>query len=247
MAHWHDESRMAMWAVLTHEGIHNPMMDLANPFDGPLEAVLFDLDGTLIDTEPLWRAQKIALLRQIGYALSDEEIDATIGVHTNVWIPQWLTAAGSSLPSKAVVAQVEEAMVRGINAGMVIAPAVKCAEIVAKSGLQLGIVSASRSALVNKGVAVLPDLFSVVVTGDDVERPKPDPQGYRRALLTLGVSAHTCVVVEDSPSGVAAARAAGCSVVWVTPNARHEQVVEGVLQVPHDFLPALFAARTPII
>jgi HAD superfamily hydrolase (TIGR01509 family) len=86
-----------------------------------------------------------------------------------------------------------------------------------RAGVPLGMVSNSRRGFVELGLAAasLRDIFDVIVTAEEVARPKPAPDAYLAAAAALGAAPSACVVLEDSPTGVAAARAAGALTIGV--------------------------------
>ncbi len=94
------------------------MSDEKVSMSGHPGAVLWDLDGTLLDSEPLWRKIKLDFLQQIGLELSPETIDATIGIHASVWIREWTALAGITLDLEAAHEAILSRMVDGISPEM---------------------------------------------------------------------------------------------------------------------------------
>lgn len=174
--------------------------------------VLFDFDGTLCDTEPAGIAQIDAVLRSYGVALSRDELISLAGHDDRVTIPPFLERAG--------VPQAIDDFLRDLAAcpnyyfNGPLEPmegSVGFIEGLRGRGIACAVVSSSSSANVIMALNRMGmlSLFDAIVCREMAELPKPEPLLYRRALEFLGVTAASCVAFEDSPSGVAAAQAAG--------------------------------------
>ncbi|GAA0566507.1 HAD family hydrolase [Paractinoplanes ferrugineus] len=180
-------------------------------------AVLFDLDGTLVDSNPYWFAAWRALTEERAADLPDGALDGLVGLATPIAVAtvhRRLRWQGDVLADVAwLEANVGAALRRHTNW---LPGALEVVRGVRAAGLPTGLVTSSSRALVD---CVLPNgggrLFDVIVTGDDVpeHERKPDPAPYRLAAHLLGRSASDCVAVEDSATGVASAIAAGCPVI----------------------------------
>jgi HAD superfamily hydrolase (TIGR01509 family) len=183
-------------------------------------AVLFDLDGTLIDSEPIWGAANAGLVRSRHAEVSDEllrslsGLDATLAMRA---IHGWYGWSGYDVEADvaAVQRKVRAAYARGVRW----LPGAR--ELMAEAraaGLHTALVTSTYRELVRHVLAEAgPDAFDAVVCGDDGHRPKPDPAPYLAAAAALGLRAADCVAVEDSALGVASAHAAGCAVLNVAP------------------------------
>ena len=187
----------------------------AAPVGRSAEALLFDLDGTLVDTrEANYQAYRGAFAES-GHDLTREQFALTWGQDSRDFIPALLP--GVQHAQVDVIRSAKSRLYGGLldrttlNDGLVaflrlLAPHHRTALVsTAKSrnGAQL---------LEAHGLA---DLFDVVVWGDEVTRSKPDPEGYRRAMRRLGVGPSACLAFEDSDTGRQAALAAGLLVVEV--------------------------------
>jgi HAD superfamily hydrolase (TIGR01509 family) len=185
-----------------------------------LEAVLFDMDGTIVDTEPYWIAAEYALVEAHGGTWSDEHAHALVGnalLTSGAYIRRH---GGVDLSAEAIVDALLDDVVRSAQARMPWRPGAR--ELLAelgRAGIPAAMVTMSYRRLAETVVeAIALDEFAefaVVVTGDEVSDGKPHPEAYLTAAARLGVDPSRCVAIEDSPTGVASAEAAGCVVVAV--------------------------------
>jgi HAD superfamily hydrolase (TIGR01509 family) len=177
-------------------------------------AVLFDLDGTLVDTEPWFLDAIAALVAGHGGLLDATRRAALVGAS----MPEYArvaTAAGVALPADRIAADVTDAVRARFARGAPWRPGAReLLTAVRDAGVPTGLVTMSLRSFVDDVLAATGP-FDVTVTGDDVGRPKPDPEPYLQAAALLGVEPGACVAIEDSPRGVASAVAAGMRVVAV--------------------------------
>jgi HAD superfamily hydrolase (TIGR01509 family) len=180
-------------------------------------AVLFDLDGTLLDSDPYWRqaweALTTARLTELPHGVLDglaglSTSDAVSTVHGRL---RWDGDVAED------VAWLEAKVGEALRQHVAWLPgALRLVTEVRAAGLATALVTSSSRTLVD---SILPDrrsdLFDVIVCGDDVNHSKPDPAPYLRAAGLLGFNPSECVAVEDSPTGIASATAAGCQVVCI--------------------------------
>jgi HAD superfamily hydrolase (TIGR01509 family) len=183
-------------------------------------AVLFDMDGLLVDTEPVWTVAEHELAARLGGVFTEEIKAAIVGTRLEVAVPLVVRACGVD-PTPAVVvdctAWLLARMVELYRQGAPLLPgAATLLDAVRAAGVPVALVSSSYRVLVD---AVLDTgglgAFDVTVAGDEVVHGKPDPEPYVTAAARLGVATSRCVVLEDAPSRVASAEAAGCAVVAV--------------------------------
>ncbi|TIC82765.1 HAD family phosphatase [Nocardioides sp. GY 10127] len=178
--------------------------------------ILFDLDGTLIDTEGFYVEAGEELVRAAGLAWSDTERFAAVGTAVDDFA-RMVVATGVDMEVDAIV----DYVVGRVNERVAGATpyregALELLASVRASGIPMGLVTMSHGPTVD---AVLADpampAFDVVVTGDQVERGKPEPEAYLLATERLGLAPQDCIVLEDSHIGLASARAAGVRTVAV--------------------------------
>jgi sugar-phosphatase len=216
-------------------------------------AAIFDMDGLLIDSEPYWQRAERAVFGSVGIditeAMSAQTAPLTPRQVTEHWyrVKPW---TGRSLEDMeaAVIAQVAEQ----IRAGGQPLPGVR--EVLAlcqEQGWRVGLASNSPAILCRLVLSQLAiaQAFHAVVGVDQVERGKPDPSIYLHAAQLLGVPPDQCLVFEDSPGGVRAARAAGMCVVAIckshdfADDARPHAKLRGLQEFAREHAADLWHAR----
>jgi HAD superfamily hydrolase (TIGR01509 family) len=181
-------------------------------------AVLWDMDGTLVDTEPHWIAAETALLARHGASWTHEQALQLVGSALpdsgRVLAEHLASETGVHLDPAAVVDELVEAVIAQVRAAVVWRPgALELLRSLAAAGVPCALVTMSYRSLAETVARMVPGAFSVVVAGDEVERGKPAPDPYLRAAELLGLEPGDCVAIEDSPTGVASGEAAGCHVL----------------------------------
>jgi len=178
-------------------------------------AVLWDMDGTLVDTEPYWIAAQNELVASHGGTWSHEQALQLVG-NSLVDSARILQAAGVALPEEEVV---EWLLDRVVAATREVTPwqpgARELLTSVAEAGVPCALVTMSYERFAEVVVTQAGGALSVVVTGDQVTHGKPHPEAYLTAADRLGVAIEDCVAVEDSVPGIGSAMASGARVLAV--------------------------------
>lgn len=214
-----------------------------------LQAVLFDMDGLLVDTEPLWFDVEREVMAKLGGEWTQADQIAVLGSPSAMAARYMIQRSRTDTDPAEVVRWLDDGIVRRVREQVIILPgAIALLEDLHAAGVPCGLVSASVRPMVDAVLArVGAAHFAVTISGDDVSRNKPDPEPYLKAIAALGADPSRCVVLEDSPNGVAAGLAAGCQVVAV-PHAATIQpaeklrVVESLAQVSAESLAAFVVA-----
>jgi len=195
----------------------------------PPAAVVWDMPGTLIDTEPYWMTAEYELVQAHGGTWSEEQARTLVGFDL-IDAARIIAAEGPvPLAPERIVDELLERVTARLEREIPWRPGARTllTELRA-SGIDCALVTMSWRSAVEPMLAQLPpDTFAAVVCGDEVPEGKPSPVPYVRAAELLGVDPADCVAIEDSPVGVASAVAAGCRVLGV-PNVREVDPRPGV-------------------
>lgn len=183
-----------------------------------LAAVVFDFDGTLVDSERVSRAAMTEVLAEDGYTLTDADYHAVVGrawPHTRAYLAEAVGYDAEGLASYAH--RVRRAFRARLDEVVPFRDATTTLEALAAAEVPVAVCTSSgrtylERLLDHRGLA---DLVVATVAREDTDEHKPLPAPYLLAASRLGVEAARCVAVEDTPTGVAAARAAGMHVVGV--------------------------------
>lgn len=183
-----------------------------------IAGVLFDMDGTLLDSE----ATHLRAFRDAGHAIGWPIPDALlldmVGIHRDANAAMLRDRLGSDFPLADFYARGDALFEAAAEAGIPVRPGARALLAhLARSGIPLAIVTSTDAPFAQQRLARagLLDFFATIVTRSDVTRPKPDPQPYAIAAQRLGVAPAACIAVEDSHTGVRSALAAGIATVMV--------------------------------
>jgi HAD superfamily hydrolase (TIGR01509 family) len=201
-------------------------------------AVLWDMDGTLVDTEPDWIRAEFDLVEEHGGSWSHDHAMNLVGndlLDSGRYIHEH---AGIDLEPAEIVEQLLDRVMARLATTVPWRPgALELLTDLRARGVRCALVTMSYRRFVAPILETLPDgTFEVIVTGDSVAQGKPHPEPYLKAAAGLGVAPEDCLAVEDSNTGARSAESAGCTVL-VIPN--HVTVLEGARRIFRDTLEGL--------
>ena len=186
-------------------------------------AVLWDMDGTLVDTEPCWMGAERGLVEEFGGTWTSQDAVRMIGLPLEP-AAQILQDHGVALPTEEIGRRLVDGVIAAVALELVWQPgALELLAALREQGVPCALVTMSYRRFAEAVLSRGPEgAFDVVVTGDEVTHGKPHPEPYLLAAEQLGVDIRHCVAIEDSRPGVASALASGARTLGV----EHIQPVE---------------------
>ncbi|MGV8845896.1 HAD family hydrolase [Tessaracoccus sp.] len=183
-------------------------------------AIIFDMDGTLMDTEEQWDVVRRQLAADAGLAWPPEATRAMMGMSTPEWSDYLVSAVGLPMTAPQAAEATIDAMAAHHREGVDLLPGAIASVRRMADQFPVAIASSSPRRLIDAGVEAMGigALLSATVSTEEVAAGKPAPDGFLRAAELLGVAASACVAIEDSTNGVLSALAAGMRVVCVPPS-----------------------------
>jgi len=217
-------------------------------------AVLWDMDGTLIDSEEFHRISWRDALANEGMAITRGQFLSSFGQRNDSIIPQWLGAA--TTPARIQrIANAKEELYRDLVRKKGISPLPGVANWLRRLHEE-GWLQAIASAAPHPNIEVVLEAlgaahrFQAIVSAEDVHRGKPDPEVYLTAASRVGVPPGSCVVVEDAAAGIEGARSAGMRSIGVSHNGKHlsaDVVVQSLDLLDSDAFETLLQRSSPTI
>ncbi|MFD0309688.1 HAD-IA family hydrolase [Streptomyces sp. NPDC059517] len=215
-----------------------------------LQAVLLDMDGTLVDTEGFWWDAEVEVFAQLGHRLDDAWRHVVVGGPMTRSAGFLIEATGATITLSELTVLLNDGFENRIARSLPLMPgAARLLAELAAHGIPTALVSASHRRIIDRVLLSLGARnFTLTVAGDEVERTKPFPDPYLIAAAGLGADPARCAVIEDTATGVAAAEAAGCQVVAVPSvapiaPAAGRTVVRSLEQVDLPFLRGLMTEK----
>jgi HAD superfamily hydrolase (TIGR01509 family) len=203
------------------------------------EAVIFDLDGVLVDSEQIWNGVKEQLVRETGGRWRDEAPHTMMGMSSPEWSVYLRDDLGVPMEAAAINREVVRRMDDGYRRALPLLPGASDAVRALAARWPLALASSANRELIDLvlELAGFADAFRMTVSSEEVARGKPAPDVYLAAADGLGVDPARCVAIEDSSSGLRAAAAAGMKVIAI-PNPHY---------APDPDALALAAAAVPVV
>ncbi|WP_156721618.1 HAD family hydrolase [Streptomyces apocyni] len=213
-----------------------------------LQAVLLDMDGTLVDTEGFWWDAEVEAFAQLGHTLDASWRHVVVGGPMTRSAGFLIEATGADITLTELTVLLNDTFEQRISHSLPLMPgASRLLTQLAAHNVPAALVSASHRRIIDRVLESLgPQHFALSIAGDEVSRTKPHPDPYLLAAAGLGAKPGRCAVIEDTATGVASAEAAGCRVVAVPsvapiPPAAGRTVVDSLEDVDLPFLRSLMA------
>ena len=216
------------------------------------DAVIFDLDGVLLDSEQRWNAAKEEVVRDAGGTWLDDAPRRMMGMSSHEWAAYMRDELRVPLDVEEINREVVRRMEEGYAAGLPLLPGALEAVRALAERWPLGLASSANREIIDLfgDVAGVGDLFGAVVSSEEVPRGKPAPDVYLAAAEKLGVAPERCVAIEDSANGLRAAHAAGMTVIAV-PNPHYPPdedalaLAAATVAIPGEVMPELVVSVAP--
>jgi HAD superfamily hydrolase (TIGR01509 family) len=185
-----------------------------------IEAVIFDLDGVIVDSEQAWNRVRRSFVERHGGAWREDSSRHMMGLSTREWIRYLTTELGVELSDEEVANQMIEELKLDYGQHVPLIPGAATVVRQLSADWPLAVASGSPMSLIEAVLegGSIRGVFQVVVSSDEVAAGKPAPDVYLEAARRLNVSVRRCAVVEDSSNGIKSASVAGAKVIAI-PNA----------------------------
>ena len=182
-----------------------------------IEAVVFDLDGVIIDTEGVWEEVRREYVAEHGREFLPDSQTAMMGMSTPEWSRHLAVDVGVGLPAEQVASEVLSRMASRYRSDLPLIPGSVDAVRRIAAAFPVALASSSARILIDQVLetAGLTGVFRVTLSTEEVPRGKPAPDVYLEAVAMLGLTPQVCAAVEDSSNGLRSASAAGLAVVCV--------------------------------
>jgi HAD superfamily hydrolase (TIGR01509 family) len=211
-------------------------------------AAFFDMDGLFLDSEPQWHQSQQEICARYSYSWDDDDQRICIGGPLSRVGDYISDICAHDMSGAQVVEELTQMMLVKLSTKAILMPGAFDAVERVSQVMPVALVSASPRILMDAALTTLPEnFFQFTISADDVTRTKPFPDPYIEAAKRMGVAPASCVVFEDSLTGIASAKSAGCAVVAVphyvdVALAPKVRVVTTLEEVSLDFLESFYTA-----
>lgn len=204
-----------------------------------IEAIIFDMDGLLVDSEPVWDKARKGMAEEAGKDWNKDDHQAVMGVSTQAWVDYMIKRLELNLSPQEVQDQIIARMIQLYQAGIPYFPGAVEAVQMAARHFPTALASGSHQALIEvvAADAAMQGQFQVILSADEVGTGKPAPDVYLETAKRLGVKPGNCVCLEDSGNGIVAGYRAGMKVIAI-PDSRFPPAPEK-LNLADLILPSL--------
>lgn len=214
---------------------------------GEFDAVIYDMDGVIIDSEPLWKATEIEVFKKVGLDFVKIGGDKTVGLRIDEVIDYWFARhPWTALTKEEMLSKIMSEMVRRVSSeGKEKVGVRDSVQFFKERGKRIALASSSYHELINAVLDRLRinDYFEVINSAEDLLYGKPHPEIYLRTAAELGIVPDRCLVIEDSVNGILAGKSAKMSVIAI-PDGTHspdkriiiaDQIEESLLTLIESF------------
>ena len=211
-------------------------------------AAFFDMDGLFLDSEPQWHQSQQEICARYSYSWDDDDQRICIGGPLSRVGDYISDICAHDMSGTEVVEELTQMMLVKLSSKAILMRGAFDAVERVRQVMPVALVSASPRILMDAALTTLPkEFFQFTISADDVTRTKPFPDPYLEAAKRIGVEPGSCVVFEDSLTGIASAKSAGCAVVAVphyvdVALAPKVRVVDSLEEVSLDFLETFYSA-----
>ena len=187
------------------------------------DTILFDMDGVLVDSEPLWKTAMHEVFSSLGSNLSKSDFQLTVGMRIDQVINYWQEKEHWKTTSYIIENQIINKMIDLINEEGKLIAGVKETLLFVKSNKKIGLASSSPRALIEAVLkkTEIESLFDVIFSAENETHGKPHPAVYLTAAHNMSSNPSTCLVIEDSLNGVIAGKAANMTVICIPEKSHH--------------------------
>lgn len=183
------------------------------------DAVIFDMDGVLIDSEPLWKIAMEKTFHSVGCGITKEDFQHTVGLRIDEVVEYWYNEVGwEKYTAKEVEGQIVESMIKLIQEnGAPLPGVIKTIAFLKAKGISIGLATSSYVVLIKTVLETLSieNEFDFVHSAENETYGKPHPAVFLTVAKKLGAEAHKCLVIEDSLNGIVSGKAARMTVVCI--------------------------------